>query len=302
MQAYIRKYSLLFAIPLLLCIGCKDPSPVSAANPKDSVAARKDGPVILSPANNSEFGFEDEIAITWKEDSSVTFFESQLISNHEKFYTDSDAGLFDSDSFLSGNNFYNLIVSGSTTQKEYFGFRVRQIINKDTSKWSKILSFVTYPLGTMNKITITLNSVYNFTTQNKHLYYSGLADGNYLNLDSALAIYSLPVGKVITIKPIQGKIYYDGNSDEVTEFYRLVFGIGTQPESVWPFDVIADTYTGGAVPVLKFYPSGGKQRNFKSFFTSANPQINMAYILSDTSKINIPTKLTAAISFDVYYK
>jgi hypothetical protein len=83
----------------------------------------------------------------------------------------------------------------------------------------------------------------------------------------------------------------------------LAFGIGTQTNNIWPFDVIADTYIGGtSTPSLTFYPCGGTQRNFKDFFASQNPQINMAYFLTDTSKTNISNTISAAISFDVYYK
>jgi hypothetical protein len=298
MQAYIYKYSLLFAI-LLICIGCKDP--VLTYGP-----AQIDAPVILSPANNSEYGFEDRIVITWKGDSSASFFESQFMSNTEKFYTESDASLFDSYPLFSSqihDNNYNFSFKGTSTQIEYCGFRIRQIIHKDTSKWSKIISIACYPLGTMNKTTITFNSVYNFTSQYKPTYYSGLVNGNYLNMDSALAIIGLNAGNIITIKPNQGKIYYEGNSGVLTDFNRLVFGIGTQPYSVWPFDVIADTYIGGtSTPTLTFYPYGGTERNFKDFFALQNPQINMAYFLTDTTKINISNKITAVIGFDVYYK
>lgn len=286
--------NIFIALLFILLLSCNE-------NVNDPIKELGDPPIIISPLPEMEFNTMEEIRIDWKADSGG-YFETQLLNNNNRFYTYFDKALFDSSSLHSSHvmqRYYSFSVGEPLDFDLYWGFRVRQIMGSDTSKWSDIVSFVVYPISQMTKIPVTIDAEYNFISQNKYPNYSDIIYSNYLNLDSLLNQNGHSLINARTIKPKSGTIIYEGSGNGLQDFSSLVFGIDTVANGYWPFDVIADSRYGSG---LTFYPFGGTQRNFKGFFSSTYPQIKMAYNLDDTTKINVSHKIITKITFDAYYR
>jgi hypothetical protein len=290
--------NLIFILPFLLFISCNE-------HINDPGTESSNVPIVITPLNESEFNTLEEIRIDWKSDSSG-YFEIQLLSNNDRFYTILDKALFDSSSINTSRiieHHYAFVMGEPLNNDLYFGFRVRKIADIDTSKWSNIISFVVYPISRMTKIPVTINAEYNFISQNKYPYYSDVVAGGSINLDSLLNQKGYNINNARAIKPDRGEIYYEGYQNGLKDFSRFVFGIDSTKDHFWPFDVIAVAHVSGdSIPGLGFNPFGGTYRNFKAFFSRENPLINMAYCLKDTTKVNFTHKVTAKITFDVFYR